>query len=154
MQDGVLQEDPEVVRVRAEEEAAREEAARVRAKEKAAQEAAALAHAQEDAKWREHPHTQLSMIVDDLQAPHIDLHDRIGVIQRNTLALARFLRQQIGEAPPKPGEKRSEQHARLADPPLQKETWNEKRHLEGWTEEQQPESVRREYEASYHDEGG
>jgi len=59
-------------------------------------------------EWMEHPHTQLSQIVDDLQAPHIDLHDRIGVVHRNTLALARFLRRQAGEAPPKPGEKKEE----------------------------------------------
>jgi hypothetical protein len=63
--------------------------------------------AREHAEWMEHPHTQLSQIVADLQAPHIDLHDRIAAVHRNTLALAQFLRRTL-EAPLKPGEKKEE----------------------------------------------
>jgi hypothetical protein len=63
--------------------------------------------AREHAEWMEHPHTQLSQIVADLQAPHIDLHDRIAAVHRNTLALAQFLRREV-EAPLKPGEKKEE----------------------------------------------
>lgn len=64
--------------------------------------------AQEHADWMDHPHSQLSQIVDDLQVPRVDINDRIGAIQRNTLALAQFLRRHAGEAPPKPGEKQEE----------------------------------------------
>jgi hypothetical protein len=53
-----------------------------------------------DPDWASHPHTQLGCIISDLQGPHVEIHDRIGVVHRSVLALAQLLQRDIEPPPP------------------------------------------------------
>ena len=51
------------------------------------------AKAEAHAAFIAHPHTQLNQILADLRTPRLDMHDRVGAIQRNLASLAQVILQ-------------------------------------------------------------